>query len=398
MGNFIVFILILFVLAALLRIDFFFTIVYLLIGVYIVTRFWTRRMLTRLTFKRRLPERAFLGEAITVTLTLENLSILPVPWLLLNDSFSPVLSTPPFYRQLVTLPGKGRHTTRYTLQARRRGYYQIGPLRLESSDLLAIVPHISRQFESSELIVYPKILPITQLLLPTTSPQVILPTPLPLFRDTTRLTGVRPYSQGDNFRHIHWPATAATGQLLVKQFQTAIARDNMIFLNMDRADYGRPGQADVAIELAIVAAASLANHIIAIEQLPVGFNTTAVDPLTERQQTFRLSPGKGQNQLMQLLEILARIEGTEASTFLDNLRRESVQLAWGATVIIITSVESEALLNMALLLKRAGFQPALVFIQPAAYNYPRLRQVQELGIMSFVVTGEKDVEAWHAIP
>ena len=53
---------------------------------------------------------------------------------------------------------------------------------------------------------------------------------------------------------------------------------------------------------------------------------------------------------------------------------------------------------MALLLKRAGFQPALVFIQPAAYNYPRLRQVQELGIMSFVVTGEKDVEAWHAIP
>ena len=101
---------------------------------------------------------------------------------------------------------------------------------------------------------------------------------------------------------------------------------------------------------------------------------------------------------MQLLEILARIEGTEASTFLENLRRESVQLAWGATVIIITSVESEALLNMALLLKRAGFQPALVFIQPAAYNYPRLRQVQELGIMSFVVTGEKDVEAWHAIP
>lgn len=107
MGNFIVFILILFVLAALLRIDFFFTIVYLLIGVYIVTRFWTRRMLTRLTFKRRLPERAFLGEAITVTLTLENLSILPVPWLLLNDSFSPVLSTPPFIASWSPYPARG---------------------------------------------------------------------------------------------------------------------------------------------------------------------------------------------------------------------------------------------------------------------------------------------------
>ncbi|MCB9100425.1 MAG: DUF58 domain-containing protein [Anaerolineales bacterium] len=397
MGNFIVFILILFVLAALLRIDFFFTIVYLMIGVYVATRFWARRMLTRLIFSRRLPTRAFLGEEITVTLTLENLSMLPVPWLMLNDSFSPVLSTPPFYRQLVTLPGKGRHATHYTLHARRRGYYQVGPLLLESSDLLAIIPRLTRQLEPSELIVYPKILPITRLLLPTISPQVILPTPLPLFRDTTRLTGVRPYSQGDNFRHIHWPATAATGQLLVKQFQTAIARDNVIFLNMDRVDYGRPGQADVAIELAIVAAASLANHISAIEQLPFGFSTTALDPLTERQQTFRLSSGKGQKHLMQLLEILARIEGAEESTFLKNLRRESVTLAWGSTVIIITSVESDALLNMALLLKRAGFQPTLVFIQPAAYNYPRLQRVQALGVMSFVVTGERDVDAWHTI-
>ena len=43
MGNFIVFIIILFILAALLRIDFFFTILYLFVGVYIISRFWSRR-------------------------------------------------------------------------------------------------------------------------------------------------------------------------------------------------------------------------------------------------------------------------------------------------------------------------------------------------------------------
>jgi hypothetical protein len=42
-GNIIVFILILFALAALLRIDFFFTILYMLAGVYFLSRLWSRQ-------------------------------------------------------------------------------------------------------------------------------------------------------------------------------------------------------------------------------------------------------------------------------------------------------------------------------------------------------------------
>jgi uncharacterized protein (DUF58 family) len=77
MGNFIFFILVLFVLASLLRIDFFFTILYLFGGAYILSRLWARRMLRNLSLSRALPQRAFLGEQVTVTLTLENRSFLP---------------------------------------------------------------------------------------------------------------------------------------------------------------------------------------------------------------------------------------------------------------------------------------------------------------------------------
>lgn len=394
MGNFIFFIVVLFILATLLRIDFFFTILYLFVGAYILSRLWTGQMLKNLSIGRAMPERVFLGEQVTVTLTLENHSLLPIPWLMFHETLPLALASPPFFRKVIILGSKAKHSEQYTLAARRRGYYRIGPLSTETGDLLGIYRRVAGRFEPGHLIVYPKILPLAQLGLPTHSPQMILPTTTPLFRDPTRIIGVRNYVQGDNPRHIHWPATATTGQILVKQFQTAIARESAIFLNLDRADYGRPAQADLAIELAIVVVASLANHMLVFEELPAGLITTAMDPLTKSQQDFRLPPDKGRGHLMQILEVLARVEGSDTTNFLQRVQQEAVHLSWGTTIIIITSTESEELLKTLLLLKRSGFQVTLVLVQPAAYPHPQTKQVQELGITTFRVRREKDVEAW----
>ncbi len=399
MGKFITFILMLFVLAALLRIDFFFTILYLFAGAYILSHLWSRRMLNHLYISRDLQRRAFLGDQVTVTLKLENRSRLPIPWLMLSESFSVDLSSPPFFREVITLNGKASHTAQYTLNARKRGYYQLGPLNLQSGDLLGVKRDLTSRFKADYLIVYPKILPISQLGLPTHSPQVILPTPLPLFQDPARIIGVRDYTHGDNPRHIHWPATAATGQMLVKQFQPAIARDNAIFLNLNRPDYAQRGYPEPAIELAIIVAASLANHMIAFEKLPVGLTTTAVDPLAERQQKFKLPPRKGRDQLMQILEVLARVQSIhEAANFLEDLRQEAVHLSWGTTTIIITSHETEELAKTLLFLKRSGFQVTLVLVQPIEVR-SRLKvgPIPELGVPIFKIRREKDVEVWSPV-
>jgi len=299
-------------------------------------------------------------------------------------------------RQVITLGGKANHTIEYTLTASRRGYYRIGPLSLTTGDLLGIIGELSGRYEADYLIVYPKIVAIRHVKLPTHSPQVILPTALPLFQDPARLTGVREYVSGDNPRHIHWTATAATGQLLVKQFQPAIARENAIFLNLSRPDYARRGYPGSAIELAITVAASLANHMIAVEQLPVGLFTTAADPLTETTQKFRLPPQKGRSHLMQILELLARVqEVEEGSDFLDSVRREAVDLSWGTTTIIITSLLSEELYKSLLFLRHSGFQPSLVLINPPRKRVEARDELpQQLGIPIFEIKHEKDIERW----
>ncbi len=396
MSGFLSFVIVLFVLAALLRIDFFFTILYLFTGIFLLLHVWSRRMLGQLEFRRCLAERAFLGDTVAVTLKVDNRSWLPVPWLLLSESLPVALTSPALQQMVVSLAGKGHHEFHYRLDARQRGYYKVGPLRLEAGDLLGLKRELTGRFDASFLIVYPKILPMPGLKLPAHSPQMVLATPLPLFYDPARMIGVRGYEQGDNPRHIHWPASASTGQTMVKQFQPAIARDNTIFLNLDREDYARHAYPDPSLELAITTAASLAYHIVTVEKLPVGLTTLAFDPLAEEARLFVLPPRKGRQQLVQILEVLARVQAAGSTGFLERVRRAAVHLSWGTTVTLITdSLESEELLKTVLLLKRSGFPVALAQIYPARVYAPAgPKQIKELGIPVYQIQREKDVERW----
>ncbi|MCD6284556.1 MAG: hypothetical protein J7M39_01420, partial [Anaerolineae bacterium] len=62
----------LFVLAALLRIDTYFSLVYLLVAAYVVGRLWSRQTMRQLRTRRRLVSRAFPGEEISVELEVAN--------------------------------------------------------------------------------------------------------------------------------------------------------------------------------------------------------------------------------------------------------------------------------------------------------------------------------------
>jgi len=400
MGNFIVFILGLFIIAALLRVDFFFTLLYLFLAIFILSHLWSKRVMQNLLVKREMQPRAFWGDKVEVVIKLENRSRLPIPWLLFHEVYPPTLSTPSFYREVVSLPGKQTFQTRYTLNARKRGYYTIGPVTISMGDMLGFRPELTGDLPANSLIVYPRIVPILHLSLPTYSPQVALPTSVPLFQDPARPIGVRAYTPGDNPRHIHWTATAATNQVQVKQFQPAIARDNAIFLNLSRSDYAEHSYPDRAVELAITVAASLANHMTIIEELPVGLITRALDPLTGQTQSFNIPPRKGRGHLMEVLDILARAQAVaEDHTFLETIRREAVHLSWGTTIIVITSAPSEELAKILLFLKRSGFQVALVIISPREMVYRQTREepMPNLNVAIFRIQDEKDIEAWIPI-
>ena len=394
MRNFVPFLLALFVIAAFLRVDFFFTIAYLFFAVYLLSRVWTRRTVRHLRVHRRFVDRAFCGDKVTVDTVVHNASWLPIPWLQVNESLSVELTAPPFYREVISLGPHERRHFHYTLDCQRRGYHAVGPLRMYTGDLLGIVRLTQSEVAAEHIIVYPRVVPIQQLGLPTHSPLVALPTQSHLFEDPARVRGVRDYQPGDSLRRIHWTATASTGRLLVKQYQPAIARETLICLDLDEAGYEHR-QRYTATELAIVTAASIANHIIVRERLSAGLITEAMDPLSEEQAQFLLPPRSGAAHLMSLLEVLARGQIATGTSFTDLLRRESVKLSWGATLLVIAGRESEELLDSLTYLRRAGFAVALILIR-ATHTSPDLqKRADMLGVPIHRIWRERDLETWQ---
>ncbi len=208
--------------------------------------------------------------------------------------------------------------------------------------------------------------------------------------------GVRDYAWGDNPRHIHWTATASTGQMLVKQFESAIARETAVFLNMIREDYARAEQY-TGTELAITVAASLANHIVMVDNLPVGLHTMALDPLTGGVQSFSLPPRKEREQLLRILDVLARIESAEAAqadmSFPAWVQRESVHLSWGATLVVIVNQLSEPLLHTLQHVRQSGFKPALVLVRGNRNDLA----IRQLNVPVIDIWEEKDIEVWPRV-
>lgn len=388
MSSFFAFISILFLLAAVLRVDFFFTVFYLFAGIYIVLRVWSDQIIKKLIIERDFFSRAFAGDEISVSLTIRNRSRLPIPWLTVQEAIHWSLATTSSLRQVISMKGKETCRFAYKLKANQRGYYKVGPASVHTGDLLGLRPHaIERQTDF--LVVYPKIIPLFELGLPTHSPQTVLPAAWPVFEDHACITGIRGYHWGDNPRHIHWPATAGTGQVMIKQFRPAIARESAIFLNLTRSDYiGRYRES--TIELAITTAASLAYHILVKEKLPAGFCTTAMDPFNQETECFYLPPMKEQSQLSQILEILARIQPVDSGEFIDSLRQRGIHLSWGATVIVISGKKSDALLENLMWLRHKGLNPVLVVVE----KYPDPGWSMGFGVPTFEIQREKDLETW----
>ncbi|MFN8475151.1 MAG: DUF58 domain-containing protein [Anaerolineae bacterium] len=360
MKNFWGFLLLVFLIAIILRVDLFFYVFYLFAVLAVATHWWTRRALRGVTVQRVYEDRAFLGEGVDVTLTVRNQGRLPVPWLRIQEGVPIEMASPPFVRRVVSLwPGESA-TLRYSLDCRRRGYYRLGPTSLGAGDVFGFGEDQTREGNESFLTVYPKIVPLERLGLPSRSPSVSLPSRQRLFEDPSRVRGVRPYQSGDSPRRIHWTASAATGELLLKQYEPAIALETMVLLDLAEDDYAIHRRYN-ASEVAVTVAASILSHLAGIQQA-VGLAVDGYDPLSAG-MPMTLPPGKGQAHLIQTLDILARVELGKAEPIVEWARRVTAGLGWGSTVVLVLPAEPPDLAPLLLHLQRAGFSIVLVLTQ-----------------------------------
>jgi len=362
------------ILAVLLRAESALTVLYMIVGTFLIGFWWNKRAIRHIEFKREYDDHVFLGEKIDVDLTIKNQSFLPILWLEIHESTQANLSAGKSINEVFSLGVYGKKNIKYALTALKRGYFKLGPLTARTGDPLGLVKPGQVEFHDDPLIIYPQIIDLAAFTLPSRSPFGTIKHKNPIFEDPSRLLGKRDFSHGDSVRRIDWKATASTGKLQVKLYEASIALDVLVMLDLHRGSYAIKSLFD-ASELAITAAASIAawgNN----KQQPVGLITNGTDPLMDNRTPAPLTPHKGSGHFINILEILARIQlGDEPS--IDNLLREnSTNLSWGTTIILISGGLKRNILESLYKLRKRGLMP-VVILTANTPNYPELRSLSD---------------------
>ena len=371
---------------------------YALLGVILLSRWLARHWIENVTARRESNRHTVeIGDRVAVIVDLTNSSGIPIPWLLVEDSLprDALSCKPPKLKvdgrriALIQIGPNGKKSIRYQLNFATRGYYQIGPLMLESGDLFGLHRRYKVVTEPHFVMVYPKVIPLSGYDLSSRRPIGEIRMAHRLFEDPTRLAGVREYQRGDSFNRIHWKATASTGKLHSRIYDPSTVAGATIILDFHKDMYPAQGEPHRS-ELAITTAASLANAVCQMGQ-QIGLVTNgrdAADRIREEgwrrefrtrnaakqsvgmsSSSDRLRPvivetQRGFEQFQRIRESLARLELTDGLSFSELLMEATSRLPRDATVVAVlgdvTTETAIALGNM----RRSGFAVyAIVILQ-----------------------------------
>jgi len=120
---------------------------YALLALLLVSRYLARSWIDNMSATRECSRpTAEIGDRVAMVVNLNNDSPLPVPWMLVEDSVSreSLLQKPPRMkvegRRAALFPFRphAQKSLLYQLDFLMRGYYQIGPLLMESGDLFGL--------------------------------------------------------------------------------------------------------------------------------------------------------------------------------------------------------------------------------------------------------------------
>ncbi|MFW5981037.1 MAG: DUF58 domain-containing protein [bacterium] len=299
----------------------------------------------------------FLNEKTCCEIEIVNRGKLPIVYLEVEERL-PLELTPLIKNRLFSLKAGEKKVWRIDLQGRKRGYYQIGPLEWQSTDIIGYIPS-KGGIEKIELVVFPQILSLEELGLPSRIAFGNLNWPLPIFKDPYQMQGIREYSSGDSINRIHWKASAKTGKLQVREHPSTVSLEVGLFLNLSEANYGVK-RLQHRTELAITATASIAYYLNQIGQ-SFALETNGVSPFASPKNGISHSPGSSETHLQEVLESLASIKLTEEDNF-QELLESRIRLAWGSAIIIVTNEDSKKLIKIADNLIRRGYLVKIIIL------------------------------------
>ncbi|HEY1186749.1 MAG TPA: DUF58 domain-containing protein [Gemmata sp.] len=377
---------------------------YVLLGVYLLSRYLARRWVRDLEATRSCDAAPReVGESTDVTVALRNTGAVPIAWVLVEDLLpdfavkarTPRLTVKGKRVHVVTLRGKQTKIIKYKVTFALRGYYPLGPTLLETGDVFGLHRRHRVIGKPAYVMVYPKVVALPKYNFASERPIGEVRLQNRLFEDPTRTAGVRQYVQGDPLQRVHWKVTARTGQLHCRIYEPTTLAGATVLVDFHQDGYHKRGE-PFRSELAVTTAVSIA-YAVSVLNVQVGFASNgrdAADRIREEslaaeseeakaeghatrnaaRDRFELADDsdrirpvivdtrRGFDQFQQIREALARLELSDALTFARLALEMSARMPRDATLIaVLPRVPAETAIALGTL-RRQGFAVSAILI------------------------------------
>ena len=339
--------------------------------VWLAARLWERYCFRKVSYEREMGRvRAFIGDTIDYSVSLTNYKPLPLIWVEAQDPFPEGLELPGAIVRGSTLETNRHHnittsllpyqraTWKFKMRCLRRGNHRIGPVRMRSSDIFGFSATEMRFSTVNNVLVYPRVIDIGQLVTPPQHPFGSSRGGLPLYHDTSRVRGTRDYQPEDPLKHIDWKATARARNLQTRVFEPSVSMSVVIALNGSTSDYVWLGTNRRLFERAVTAAASA---VALADRLGYSYGLISNAVASFSGKWLSVPVGASSQQLAITLEALAMAAPYVVSMLPDVFRAERNNLPLGATVIFITSALTDSIPQQLGVFAERGFRISVIF-------------------------------------
>lgn len=288
------------------------------------------------------PARVSAGDVTKVTTTVANSGRRSTPLMLAEERLDYVLGERP--RVLLGSLGSGeRRALTYAVRPPMRGRHPLGPLAVQLRDPFGLTQRFVDVGETTELLVLPRAYPLGGTRPPGTGVGAEGEIPFMVALHGEDDQSIREYRDGDDLRRIHWPATARTGELMVRQEDRPARRRAVVLLD-PRADAHAGTGAGSSFEWGVSAAASTVVHLAAL-----GYSVHLLTP-----QTVQEGPDAAPVEPDEALSVLAVTE-PRSDLALPHLTRSAQSLlAGGGLLVAIVAGHDESAMRSIAALRHPG--------------------------------------------
>jgi len=300
-------------------------------------------------------------------------------WIEICD-YSGISGNPREIRVLTGLNGRKVRTFNTYTFLRKRGVFNLGPLKLTSGDFLGCFEFNRWVDNQKRLVVLPRIVELDRFAHLPAYLSGGKELKIASLETTPFAAGVREYYAGDSLRRIHWPTTARKQKLMVKEFDRDPQMNTWIILDCESGNHYERQEKTVSnhpsdywsvrqltkyalpcstFEYAVTAAASITQFFI-VHNYGVGL-------ITSGQQAQIVVSDHGYRQLGKILDVLAYVQPDGNVPFTAFSTEYFKHINRGSTVIIISTILDPSLLELIDMALARGLRPIYVCVNRSSF-------------------------------